>query len=68
VPTLTDTHKRLYQIEGSVPPAGAIRQGCPFRARCPRRMERCGVEMPPLVAHGPGHRAACWATAPEAVA
>ena len=61
VPTLTDTHKRLYQIPGSVPPAGTITAGCPFRPRCPVRMERCAVEMPPLVSHGPGHRSACWA-------
>ncbi|MGV8988531.1 MAG: ABC transporter ATP-binding protein [Cypionkella sp.] len=68
VPTLTDTRKRLYQIQGSVPPAGAIKQGCPFRPRCPLRMDRCAVEMPKLVSHSATHRAACWATAPEAVA
>jgi peptide/nickel transport system ATP-binding protein len=67
VPTLTDTRSRLYQIPGSVPPAGTIRQGCPFRPRCPSRMDRCEVEMPPLTSHGPGHRCACWATMPEAV-
>jgi hypothetical protein len=31
-------------------------------------MERCAEEMPPLVSHGVAHRAACWATMPEAVA
>jgi peptide/nickel transport system ATP-binding protein len=68
VPTLTDERKRLYQIPGSVPPPGTIKQGCPFRPRCALRMERCAVEMPPLTSHGPGHIAACWATAGEAVA
>jgi oligopeptide/dipeptide ABC transporter ATP-binding protein len=68
VPTLTETRHRLYQIQGTVPPPGTIRQGCPFRPRCPLAMDRCAVEMPPLVAHGPTHRAACWATAPEATA
>lgn len=68
VPTLTDTRERLYQIPGSVPPAGTIREGCPFRARCPKRMDRCAVEMPPLVSYGANHRAACWAALPEAVA
>jgi peptide/nickel transport system ATP-binding protein len=68
VPTLNDTRKRLHQIPGSVPPAGTIRQGCPFRPRCPMRMDRCAVEMPPLVRHGPAHHAACWAVQPEAVA
>ncbi len=65
VPTLTETRHRLYQIQGTVPPPGTIRQGCPFRPRCPVAMDRCAVEMPPLLAHGPTHRAACWATAPE---
>jgi len=65
VPTLTETRRRLYQIEGSVPPPGTIRAGCPFRPRCPARMDRCDIEMPPLVSHGPGHSAACWATAPQ---
>jgi oligopeptide/dipeptide ABC transporter ATP-binding protein len=68
VPTLTETRHRLYQIPGTVPPPGTIRQGCPFRPRCPAAMDRCAVEMPPLVAHGPTHRAACWATTPEVVA
>ncbi|PZX16970.1 peptide/nickel transport system ATP-binding protein/oligopeptide transport system ATP-binding protein [Palleronia aestuarii] len=68
VPSFSETRERLYQIAGSVPPAGTIREGCPFRARCPLRMPRCAVEMPPMAAHGPGHRAACWATAEEAAA
>lgn len=68
VPTLNDTRKRLHQISGTVPPAGTIKQGCPFRPRCPLRMDRCAVEMPPLVSYGPAHQAACWATQPEAVA
>ncbi len=68
VPGLSEERKRLYQIPGSVPPPGTITAGCPFRPRCTQRIERCAVEMPPLVAHGPGHTAACWATAREAVA
>jgi len=68
VPTLTSTQKRLHQIEGSVPPPGTITAGCPFRPRCSQRMDRCATEMPPLVTHGDGHRAACWATAPKAIA
>lgn len=64
MPTLTDTKHRLYQIKGSVPPPGTITAGCPFRPRCPLRVDRCAVEMPPLVEQGPDHLAACWA--PEA--
>jgi peptide/nickel transport system ATP-binding protein len=68
IPSLSQGSRRLYQIQGSVPPAGTIRQGCPFRARCPERMPVCDAEMPPLVAHGPAHRAACWATQREVAA
>ncbi|PHR52973.1 MAG: peptide ABC transporter ATP-binding protein [Robiginitomaculum sp.] len=61
--TLTEKQHRLYQIQGSVPPPGTIKEGCPFRPRCPVRMDRCAVEMPPMKSYGPTHVAACWATA-----
>lgn len=36
--------------------------GCVFADRCPKRIERCDVEQPPLRADGPQHFAACiWA-------
>ncbi len=62
VPTLTDQRRRLYQIPGSVPPPGTIKAGCLFRPRCPVRMDRCAVEMPPMRSYGKTHTAACWAT------
>ena len=65
VPSLDAHADRLYQIPGSVPPAGTIRKGCPFAARCHLRMDICDEEMPPMTRRGPGQRAACWATAPE---
>lgn len=65
--TLTDNQRRLYQIQGSVPPPGTIKAGCPFRPRCPVRMDRCAAEMPPMKSYGPTHVAACWATAAEGV-
>jgi len=35
--------------------------GCPFAGRCPKVMDRCRVEMPPLEMKRNGHQAACWA-------
>ena len=35
------------------------RPGCPFAARCPRSLERCAAELPPLEEAG-GHGFACW--------
>ncbi len=66
VPRKDDDRDRLFQIPGSVPMAGSITEGCPFRARCDRAIRRCAVQMPPMFAFGPGHSAACWVTGREA--
>ncbi|MCE7080748.1 ABC transporter ATP-binding protein [Streptomyces sp. ST2-7A] len=43
--------------------------GCRFHPRCPFAMERCHTELPPRFdLPEPGHWAACWLHAPEAVA
>jgi peptide/nickel transport system ATP-binding protein len=63
IPRLDDDRRRLSQIPGSVPLPGQVTQGCPFRARCAHRIDRCAEEMPPLTPRGEGHRAACWVTA-----
>jgi peptide/nickel transport system ATP-binding protein len=65
IPRLDDDRRRLQQIPGSVPPPGQARQGCPFRWRCPLRVERCSTEMPPMFRYADGHTAACWVTAAE---
>jgi oligopeptide/dipeptide ABC transporter ATP-binding protein len=67
IPRLDDDRTRLFQIPGSVPPAGTVKTGCPFYARCPLHVDRCAAEMPPMFSFGPSHRAACWVTA-DAVA
>jgi len=66
VPSLSDTRERLYQIPGSVPSPGSVKRGCPFYGRCDLRQDICQNEMPPLHAHSPTHRAACWVTARDA--
>jgi oligopeptide/dipeptide ABC transporter ATP-binding protein len=63
IPRLKDDQKRLDQIPGSVPIAGAVREGCPFYARCPLRIDKCRSEMPPMFTFGDAHKAACWVTA-----
>jgi peptide/nickel transport system ATP-binding protein len=50
----------LPTIPGSVPPLNARPSGCAFRDRCPRALERCSKEMPPLAMIGAGHETACW--------
>ena len=50
---------RLATIPGQVPPPGKRPAGCAFRMRCGRAIERCGVEVPPLLSRD-GGAAACW--------
>ena len=68
IPRLDDDRRRLFQIAGSVPAPGSLKQGCPFYARCPRRIDKCAAEMPPMFRFGPDHKAACWVTAAGAAA
>jgi len=60
IPRLNDDRARLYQIAGSVPTAGSVRQGCPFYTRCEVRQDRCRQEMPPMFEMSESHKAACW--------
>jgi oligopeptide transport system ATP-binding protein len=62
-----ELHDRLPSIPGTPPPIWDIPAGCPFRPRCSFAFDRCEVEDPPLVSHGPGLAAACWADVREAV-
>ncbi|MGV8989404.1 MAG: ABC transporter ATP-binding protein [Cypionkella sp.] len=66
VPRKDHEQDRLFQIPGTVPMAGTIKQGCPFRARCALAVDRCAAEMPPMFQFADGHRAACWVTAAQA--
>ncbi len=66
IPRLHGDNRRLYQIPGSVPLPGTIKQGCPFRARCPDRVARCDTDMPPMMPIREGQSAACWVAAGKA--
>jgi oligopeptide transport system ATP-binding protein len=68
IPRMDQPRGELLQpIPGSPPDMLHPPQGCPFMPRCPLAIERCVVEMPPLVrVDGPAtHDAACWVTAPQ---
>jgi oligopeptide/dipeptide ABC transporter ATP-binding protein len=60
VPTLrTDRTRPLQTIEGTVPPAHAVPQGCPFEPRCDFRIAECARSLPPLLEITSGHWARC---------
>lgn len=52
-----------FQFDGSpsAKPDGAsgVAAGCPFQPQCDRAIDRCAVELPPMVAVG-ARSAACW--------
>jgi len=60
IPLLHLEQERLSAIDGFVPDAAALPQGCRFHPRCPFADDRCRAESPPLAQVRPGHHAACW--------
>jgi peptide/nickel transport system ATP-binding protein len=60
IPRLDLERARLAAIEGFVPDAASMPEGCRFHPRCPFSLERCRREDPPLAEVVPGHFAACW--------
>ena len=48
IPRLDDTCKRLYTIDGMVPPPELVGNGCAFADRCPFTEESCRLHLPDL--------------------
>jgi peptide/nickel transport system ATP-binding protein len=59
-PRLGSRRSVLPTIPGMVPSPGQRGAGCYFAARCPRALDRCHLEAPPLEEFEPEHEAACW--------
>ena len=55
-----DDRRPLTVLQGDVPSPFDPPKGCPFAGRCPKVMDRCRQEMPPLEIKTDGHRAACF--------
>jgi len=60
IPRLHLEQERLSAIEGFVPDAAAMLQGCRFHPRCPFSIDKCRKEAPPLAELATDHFAACW--------
>jgi oligopeptide/dipeptide ABC transporter ATP-binding protein len=52
--------ERMASIPGNPPNPAELPPGCAFAPRCLFREERCTSAPPPLRAHGPQQRSACW--------
>jgi oligopeptide/dipeptide ABC transporter ATP-binding protein len=60
IPRLHLEQERLSAIEGFVPDAAAMPQGCRFHPRCPFSVEKCRKEAPPLAEITKNHFVSCW--------
>ena len=57
---------RLEAIEGMVPDADEMPQGCHFHPRCPYAVARCRQEAPPLTVLDDGRCVRCFKVMEEA--
>jgi len=60
IPALGTRKGRLTSIDGMVPSATVMTEGCRFAPRCPFADARCRREAPPLVWLEHGHASRCW--------
>jgi oligopeptide/dipeptide ABC transporter ATP-binding protein len=65
IPRLSDTHARLTAIDGQPPDLVAPPTGCAFHPRCPKAIERCREEDPPVFTAAEGQTARCWLRSPR---
>ena len=60
LPDLDEESDRLKTIQGMMPDPSNLPKGCKFNPRCPKCMERCKTENPPVCEVEPGHKVKCW--------
>jgi oligopeptide/dipeptide ABC transporter ATP-binding protein len=60
IPRLGGGPERLTAIDGQPPDLATLPRGCSFQARCPRVVDRCREEEPPVSTIGADHTTRCW--------
>jgi len=60
VPNIKLDQEELVTMGGNPPDLVNPPHGCRFHPRCPRAMDICRRQAPPLKTHAGGQRAACW--------
>jgi len=58
IPNLIKETRRLSPIDGLMPDPSNLPDGCKFHDRCPKCMEKCKSEMPPIYVNGT-HKIQC---------
>ena len=56
---VAERHRKRIILEGDVPSPAHPPKGCNFSTRCPRVMDICRVEKPPMKELKPRHGVAC---------
>jgi peptide/nickel transport system ATP-binding protein len=59
VPRVDARAEAVSSLEGLMPVLAGPPRACPFRERCPKRLDLCDAAMPAPRAVGDGHRVAC---------
>lgn len=59
-PSLNEDVDRLYSIPGQVPNPINMPEECYFCARCPKAIDICRKQQPPIKEIRPGHKVACF--------
>ena len=60
IPTVDEEQMELNPIQGMVPNPLEFPSGCKFHPRCPKVMDRCKTQEPPLMEVKSGRRVRCW--------
>jgi oligopeptide/dipeptide ABC transporter ATP-binding protein len=60
IPLDASMETSLYSIPGTVPVISKDQNACPFYARCPYGVDKCGQELPKLQEKRPGHFSRCF--------
>jgi oligopeptide/dipeptide ABC transporter ATP-binding protein len=60
IPRLDRKSRRLFQIEGEPPNPARLPSGCYFHPRCPKVMDICRSQYPPIFDINNDGYAACW--------
>ena len=64
IPRLGGGPARLTAIDGQPPDLATLPAGCSFQARCPRVVDRCREDDPPVFDLAAQHTARCWLAKP----
>lgn len=59
-PNIHKERRFVAGIPGNPPSLVHLPPGCAFYARCSQRMDQCTLHVPPMVASGANHQAACY--------